>query len=61
MESIEARLVADRPLNTKETGELIAVLQRDLGYPFRINLQYMEKIERKANFKYEDFISEIPA
>jgi len=61
MESIEARLVADRPLNTKETGELIAVLQRDLGYPFRITLQYMQKIERNANFKYEDFISEIPA
>lgn len=59
--SIEARLVTDRPLSTKETAELIAVLQKHLGYPFQINLQYLQEIERKANFKYEDFISEISA
>lgn len=59
MDSIEARLVTDRTLDAKETAELIAVLQKHLGYPFQITFQYLEKIDRKTNFKYEDFISEI--
>ncbi|MBU1690275.1 MAG: phenylacetate--CoA ligase family protein [Gammaproteobacteria bacterium] len=61
LDIIEARLVTDRPLNAEEARELVAVLQEHLGYPFQITLQYMQQIEHKANFKYEDFISEIPA
>jgi phenylacetate-CoA ligase len=60
LDSIEARLVTDRPLTTEEARALVAVLQEHLGYPFQITFQYKQKIERKANFKYEDFISEIP-
>ena len=61
LDSIEARLVCDRPLTTEETRQLTAVLQEHLGYPFQITFQHMHEIQRKANFKYEDFISEIPA
>lgn len=61
LDGIEARLVSDRPLAAEEERQLGAVLQERLGYPFRITFQYLEQIERKANFKYEDFISELPA
>ena len=60
-DGIEARLVSDRPLAAEEEQALGAVLQERLGYPFRITFRYLEQIERKANFKYEDFISELPA
>lgn len=46
--------------NPEETRQLTAVLQEHLGYPFQITFQHMHEIQRKANFKYEDFISEIP-
>lgn len=58
-ELIEVRLVSDRPLTDKEEGQLIKVLQEQLGYPFSITLKYLDKIERSASNKYEDFISEL--
>ncbi len=57
---ILARLVADRPLSPEEQQQLIAVLRDCLGYPFRIGFQYLDQIPRGANFKYEDFVSELP-
>lgn len=57
---ILARLVTDRPLSAEEQRQLTAVLQDCLGYPFRIDLHYLEEIPRGANFKYEDFVSELP-
>ena len=34
-------------------------LQESLGYRFLITFEYLDEIPRKANFKYEDFVSEI--
>jgi phenylacetate-CoA ligase len=59
LDHIEARLVAARPLSAEEERQLAAALQQGLGYPFRITLQYAEQIGRSANFKYEDFVSEL--
>lgn len=56
---ITARIVADRALGPGEEGRLTVVLQESLGYRFRITFEYLEEIPRKANFKYEDFVSEI--
>lgn len=59
LEHVVARLVSDKQLSTEEERPFIAVLQECLGYPFRITLQYLERIERNASYKYEDFISEV--
>jgi phenylacetate-CoA ligase len=59
LENIEVRLVADRTLTDVEEGQFVKVMQEKLGHPFSITLQYMDKIERSANNKYEDFISEL--
>lgn len=60
LENIEAWLVVDSPLTSRQEQDFIAQLQSTLGYPFTIALHYVDHIERKANFKYEDFISELP-
>ncbi len=56
---ITARIAADRALGPGEEGQLTVVLQESLGYRFRITFEYLDEIPRKANFKYEDFVSEI--
>lgn len=61
VEQIEARLVLPRDLTADEETRLVAALQECLGHPFRIALNRVEQIPRAANFKYEDFVSEVPA
>lgn len=60
-EDIEAQYVMARPLAPDEEMRLAAALQERLGYPFRIVLRRMDAIQRGANHKFEDFISELPA
>jgi F0F1-type ATP synthase delta subunit len=59
LHSIEVRFVADDALTQEQEQRLIAMLQKSFGYPFRITFVRKEKIEPGANFKYEDFISEV--
>lgn len=59
LELIEARFVADRPVTADEKQRLAAMLQEYLCYPFRIDFVQLERIERKPNCKFEDFISEV--
>jgi phenylacetate-CoA ligase len=58
-DDIVVRLVADRTLTKDEEGQFVKVMQEKLGHPFNITLKYLDKIERSANNKYEDFISEV--
>jgi len=58
-EDIIARIAAERVLEQGEEERLIVALQESLGYRFRITFEYLDEIPRSANFKYEDFISEI--
>lgn len=59
LEHIEARFVADRPVTADEKQRLAAMLHEYLRYPFRIDFVQLERIERKPNCKFEDFISEV--
>lgn len=61
LDHIEARLVCQQSLTTQQEHQLIDVLQDRLGYPFHITLAYLDEIPRKANAKFEDFISELAA
>ena len=57
---IEARVVADRPITGEEERRLERTLQDYLGYAFRIRFVFLDALERTANCKFEDFISELP-
>lgn len=59
LEEITARTVASRPLGPEEEKNLAAAFQESLGYKFRITFEYLGEIPRSANFKYEDFVSEV--
>lgn len=59
LDLIVVRVVTDSPLGDAQESRLREALQERLGYPFRITLEYRESIERGANFKYEDFVSEL--
>ncbi len=59
LDKITVRLVAADRLGQEQEAALVKVLQEKLGYPFNITLEYLDKIERTANNKYEDFVSEL--
>jgi len=59
LQEVTARLVVARPLPPEEEKEFIAAIQQCLGYPFAMQLEYVEKIERLPSAKLEDFISKV--
>lgn len=46
-------------LDPAQEQSLTGTLSQCLGYPFRMSIEYRDTIGRSANFKYEDFVSEI--
>lgn len=61
LHSIEIRYVIDDALTQDQEQRLTVMLHTSLDYPFHINFVRMEHIERGANFKFEEFISELPS
>ena len=59
LDRIEARLVTDRLLSDDETLFFIDVLQKNMGYPFTIEITYVENIPRNKGGRFENFISEV--
>ncbi len=59
LETVEALLVAARPLDDAEEARLRAAVQESLGHPFAVRIRYVEAIPRGAGGKLEDFRSEI--
>jgi len=55
------RVVAPRELTADERLKLVAALQTCLGYAFRMDIERVDEIPRAANYKFEEFISEIVA
>lgn len=53
------RLVSDSPLSAEQESRFTEMIQRNFGWPFRLAFEYHKQLERKANYKYEDFISEL--
>jgi len=59
IDRLQVRLVTGGPLRQHDEEELRRWLHRSLGYPFEIDFDYVETIQRSAGGKYEDFRSEV--
>jgi len=60
-ETIEVRLVVERPLTAGEEAALAAHIQASLGYPFALRLTYFpERIPTGRNGKFEEFVCALP-
>jgi phenylacetate-CoA ligase len=59
LDTIELRLVLDRPLEAGEEAAAIAQAQRALGHPFRVELRPVPAIERGPTGKFEEFQSRL--
>jgi phenylacetate-CoA ligase len=57
--SLEARLVVERPLTADEEGNLRAHILSRLPEPFEITFSYVDDIPPSAGGKLENFISEV--
>jgi len=58
-DNVTARLVTERLLSEAEKDSLIRYLQGRFQYPFTIELQYCDVIERSKAGKFEDFVSKL--
>lgn len=59
LEEIDVRMLASTPLNEEQRAALTAIVQRNLGYPFRLRFEYVDEIRNPANGKLEEFISRL--
>jgi phenylacetate-CoA ligase len=56
-EEIEVRLVVEAPLSADQEAALTALIQRSLGYPFRLRFACFEgRLPRGPNGKFEEFV-----
>jgi len=61
-DTIELRLVTERPLTTHEEAGLAARVQKTLGFAFDVHFTYFEKrIPAGPNGKFEEFVCRIAA
>jgi len=56
-EQIEMKLVVNGEVSEAQEQQLIAVIQKSLGYTFQIRFTYVNEIPRSKSGKYEEFIS----
>jgi phenylacetate-CoA ligase len=62
LQDIEVRFAVDRPLTDTEESRLATVIQRALGYPFRLKFVYFpDEIPRGPGGKFEEFVSRLDA
>lgn len=54
---LEYKIVAETPLTPDQEKRYLALMKKDLGYPFDITITYHEDIPRQPNGKFEEFIS----
>lgn len=58
-ETIQVRIVMDESITSDQERRLMALMQELLGYPFDVRIEQVPEISVGANFKYEDFVSEV--
>ena len=58
-ELVEARLVASAPLTPQQEARFRERVLSQLPEGMRLQLSYVERIERTASGKFEDFVSEL--
>jgi phenylacetate-CoA ligase len=61
LDTIELRLVLDRPLTADEEREVAAQAQRVLAFPYRIVVTPVATIPRGPGGKFEEFLCALPA
>jgi phenylacetate-CoA ligase len=57
--TIEARLVAERPLTDDECARFTALVRSRLPYPFDVRLRFVDSIPRSPSHKFEFFRCEL--
>lgn len=57
LQTIDAELVAKRPLSETECTALVDVVRQALGYPFEVRLVYVSEIPRGPGGKFEEFLT----
>ena len=61
LETLDIRLVVNRDLTAAEESEFRSAVGAALGYPFVLNLVYVDRIDRGPGLKFELFVSEVGA
>jgi len=60
-ETIEVRLVVERPLSAGQKADLTALIQSALGYPFALSFVIVEgQIQKGPRGKFEEFVCAVP-
>jgi phenylacetate-CoA ligase len=57
--TLEIRLVCDQPLSKAQEQQLTDAIHEAVKYPFALNFQYFSLLPKKANGKFEEFISQL--
>lgn len=60
-DTLEARLVVERPLTAQEEEGLRTLITERLGFPFDLVFSYPDRIERSPSGKFHEFVSQIRA
>jgi phenylacetate-CoA ligase len=60
-DTIQLRLVLNRPLTEEEHGQAVELVRTALGYPFRVEIMPVSEIARGPTGKFEEFLSVLPA
>jgi phenylacetate-CoA ligase len=58
-ETIEARLVVERPLTRAEEDGLVGLLHAALGHPFAVRFSYREQLYAAGSGKLDDFVCSV--
>lgn len=59
LDRIEIRLVQSAAFSVDEESQIQEFIRRTLGFPFEIEIRYVDEIERSRNGKFEEFISHL--
>ena len=55
--ALTIRIEADAPLTAADCAALAAALHRSFGFPFRVSVEQVERLERSVRGKREEFVS----
>jgi phenylacetate-CoA ligase len=59
LETMELRLVVDRPLLPAEENALVNWVRTKFAHPFHVQFAYLDALPRTPAGKFEDFVSEV--
>jgi phenylacetate-CoA ligase len=60
LDVIQLRVVLDRPLSHDEGPRIVELVRAALGYPFKVEIVPVPRIDRGPSGKFEEFLSLLP-